>query len=117
MRQIALAKNLRAIFFQLFAEAPHLLRLKQIGNEQIAAFADLMADRVVVEMNAEMCERLAPAARVMVIRIDERAVDIEEESLEMHGCQVAELPGCQVLQIETQQPHSNPARIISEVLQ
>src|SRR3954470_24293167 len=85
LRHVLVLVELRAVLLQLFAERPHLFRVEQIGNQEIAALADLMSDDIALELLAEMRERFDPAADVEVVGVDEGAVDVEEEGLEVHG--------------------------------
>ena len=43
-----------------------------------------MTDDLAVEVFVEMRERLDPASRVVVIAVDQGAVDIEEEASQFH---------------------------------
>ena len=85
MGQIFVLVQLRSKLFHIFAELAHLLRVEKIGDEEVASFPDVLKDLVVFETLAEILEGLEPAAGVPVVGIDERAVDVEDDSLEEHA--------------------------------
>ncbi len=64
--------------------AAHFACGQQIGDEQVASLADLASHRVVLERMPKLAEGLEPAFGVEVVRIHERAVDVEEDRFKVH---------------------------------
>src|SRR4051794_13291249 len=79
-RHVHFLVKLGAVPLQRLAEALHFPRVAEVGDEEVAALADLRADDVALHALAEVREGLDPAVGVQIVGINERTVDVEDDS-------------------------------------
>jgi hypothetical protein len=80
--EIAFLEQATATFFQRFAESVDLRLREEDRHELVAALSDLPADIREPELVAEFGKGVDPGLGMDVDRIDERAVDVEDDCLE-----------------------------------
>ena len=81
-REILASKEVEPVFLDLLPATLRLLLRQQREQQQVTALADLGADPVEGKVMAEVAQGLFPGFRMEIHRVDQRAVDIEDDRLE-----------------------------------
>jgi hypothetical protein len=82
--QVLALEQVLAPGFDLFAAGGDHVVGQEDGHELVAALADLTADGLEGDVVAEAAESLQPRQGVLVVAVDQRAVDIEDHRLNRH---------------------------------